>query len=757
MTRQTLFAAALLAATNVYALLPEPDFLLFGTVTGTPPWLEMGNAVGMNLDVRDEATGTLLANAVIDASGHYVLRIPIDSVDPQAPRTSRPGRPLDLFLSGVQLDPVDAIAPLFVPDTGERGSYYQLDIDLDSIVTGPGFFVFDAEALQSAGVVNVRIRLEGETDGITQSVNWLTVGSTAKPASGSLCAPGDDYVPASGIANFAPGQTLLTVPIQLCHDNVLESPRSFLVRLVNPSNGIALVRPEATVTIIDDDGIPALSINNIVVREPQSGTASAVFQVALSAPQSTPVTFNYATENRTALAGVNYAAIEGVASIPSGMTGTELVVDVLANSDSDDGKTFALVLTNPTGAHIAVSEGIARIIDAANEGTVIVDDGDGQLTLDGPIDLAAHPSGSWLYVANQLGKTISRFDIDPANGRLSNELSWGEFELSGAKLDGLVNITASSDGKWLIAAVSGGGAEGLNLLAVDSNGFLSFAGLARNAALDARARPFEGLNDISAVSVSPDSAHLYVVSRAGNSVATLSLSGDIPPYMIELEQNGVNDPLDTGGEVRDMEGPSDVIVSKDGRSVHVTSPVSSAIVHFSRDTDPQSNFYGQLTFRESYSQTSMEATALNGVLRLANSADGQQLYAVSPETGKLTALKTGINGELTHIGSQETDEPGTLASASAVLASPDSQVVFVASPSPGSLHVFRRLSGGNVAALQVLIADRDADLGLRGASALAQVPARPKLLYVAAFEDNRVAIFEIGMGSDVIFRDRFAD
>lgn len=758
MTLRYLVILIALLASNAQAVLPEPNFLLFGQVTGTPPWETSGDAIGMTLEIRQEGTQSTLAVAVIDSAGNYVLRVPIDSVDPQAPGTSRPGWPLDLFLSGRQLDAVGALAPVDVPDTGERGTYTRLDIDLDSIVTGAAFSVLDGQTAEDAagGVVNVRMRLDGEVDGVAQAVNWLTVGFTATAASGSLCGPGDDFIPASGVANFAPGQIVLTVPVQLCDDDEPENLEAFLVRLVNPSNGIALAQDEATVTIVDDDGIPALSINDIIVREPASGSALATFRVAISATQATPVTFSYATQNRTALAGEDYTAAQGNASIPPGATGVDLQIEVLSDSVFDDGEQFALVLADPVGAGIADPEGMATIVDAANQGTIIVDDGETQSTIAGPIDLAVHSTGSWLFVANQLGESISRFAVDPDDGRLSNESSWGEFELPGAELTGLTSISASADGNWLIATAKAFGGDAVNVLAVDADGVPTFAGLARNAVLDGQSRPFQGLNGISAVALSPDSAHLYVVSGPGNSVSTLSLLGDSALSMIELEQDGVDDPLDTGGEVEGLEAPSDVIVSSDGRSVYAVSPVSSAILHFSRETDPASESYGELTFRASYSQTSANTPALDGVSRLANSADGRQLYAVSPETGKVTAFRLGINGELTYIGSAATDEPGTLSSASALLASPDSEAVIAASPTPGALHVFKRLSRGNVAAVEVLVAGRDADTGLGGASALAQVPARPKLLYVAAFEDNRVAIFEISVSS-LLFRDEFED
>ena len=746
-------AATLLAGTT-RAQLPEPEFVLYGEVAGQPPWLNFGSAAQLPLDVRLESDSVLLDQTVIAADGRFSLRIPMDSMGPLAAGNSREGLALDLFLNGIQLDAVNSSQPLAVPSTGPAGTYRELNIDLDSIVPGIGFSIADAQVLEGVpgGRVDVVILLNDESGTETQQVNWLNVEGTATAAAGSLCAEDDDFVPTSGIAEFAPGQTTYTVSLELCDNVVPEDTESFVVRITNPSNDVILARNEATVTIIDDDGLPMLSIGDLFVREPESRFVNANFEVTLSATRSSPVSFSYSTQDRTALAEADYKTTTGIATIPAGMSRIEIPVPVYADDERDDGEQFALVLSDPVGAEFTVSEGVATIIDSGNEGTVIIDAGGNQSTLDGPIDLTVNTAGPWLFVANQLGETISRFDIDPENGELSGEVRWSELQLQGADLGGVQSISASSDGSRLIT--SSRGAEGINLLAVDADGALSFAGVARNAAPDGNDRPFEGLADISAVGLSPDAAHLYVTSRSGDSVSVLSLTGDSPPSMVELEQNGVDDELDTGGQVEDLDGPSDVIVSLDGRSVYAVSPVSSAILHFSRNTDTASPFFGALSFRASYSQSSLDAPSLNGVSQLANSADGQRLYAVSPANGKVTAFGLGINGELTRIGAGATDEPGTLNNASALLASSDSESVVAASPTPGSLHVFKRMPTGNVAAVEVLIAGRDAIEGLGGASALAQPPGQSDLVYVAAFDENRVSLVEISVAS-LVFRDDF--
>jgi hypothetical protein len=89
-----------------------------------------------------------------------------------------------------------------------------------------------------------------------------------------------------------------------------------------------------------------------------------------------------------------------------------------------------------------------------------------------------------------------------------------------------------------------------------------------------------------------------------------------------------------------------------------------------------------------------------------------------------------------------------------LLTTPDAEAVVAASPTPGALHVFKRMPAGNVAAVEVLITGRDAVEGLGGARALAQPVGQPTVVYVAAFDENRVSRIEINVSS-LIFRDSF--
>jgi hypothetical protein len=73
------------------------------------------------------------------------------------------------------------------------------------------------------------------------------------------------------------------------------------------------------------------------------------FSVTLGAVESTTVTFNYTTAAGSALAGVDFIAASGMASIPAGKTSVVIVVTVLPNSPPATGKTLTLTISNASG------------------------------------------------------------------------------------------------------------------------------------------------------------------------------------------------------------------------------------------------------------------------------------------------------------------------------------------------------------------------------------------------------------------------
>ena len=101
------------------------------------------------------------------------------------------------------------------------------------------------------------------TSGQNVSVDYAT-------ADGTATAPAD-YAATSGTLTFAPGQATKTVTVQVVGDTLDELDETFTVNLSNAVNA-AILDPTGLGTIVDNDPPPALSINDVTVTEPDTGT-----------------------------------------------------------------------------------------------------------------------------------------------------------------------------------------------------------------------------------------------------------------------------------------------------------------------------------------------------------------------------------------------------------------------------------------------------------------------------------------------------
>ena len=248
------------------------------------------------------------------------------------------------------------------------------DIGADEIPAGanPGSLQFSNATYsggEGAGPFTVTVTRTGGTAG-TVSVQYATSNGTA--TGGGSCGAGIDYVTTSGTLTFLDGETSKTFNVTICNDTDDEPNETINYTLSNPTGGAVLGTPSTAVqTIIDDDAGPAgsFSINDVRIKEGNSGAVNAVFTITYNGPV-VPVSVQYATANGTATAGVDYLAASGTVTFnsaaPEGLPAPQTqTVTVVINSDvvKEANETFFVNLSSPTGATIADSQGVGIIID----------------------------------------------------------------------------------------------------------------------------------------------------------------------------------------------------------------------------------------------------------------------------------------------------------------------------------------------------------------------------------------------------------
>ncbi len=102
---------------------------------------------------------------------------------------------------------------------------------------------------------------------------------------------------------------------------------------------------------------PSLSVADLDLTRPATGTATASMVVNLSAPASSPVTVKYTTKDGTAIAPGDYSATSGTLTFPVGTTSQTIPVTVNGSSPTPTAKTLTVTLSAPSGASIADASG----------------------------------------------------------------------------------------------------------------------------------------------------------------------------------------------------------------------------------------------------------------------------------------------------------------------------------------------------------------------------------------------------------------
>lgn len=218
-----------------------------------------------------------------------------------------------------------------------------------------------------------------ETEGPAGATRPMTFGVTLSPARSDVVtvdystAPGtaehngdatgsDDYAPVEGSIRFLPGDTHATVSVPVLGDDADEDDETLTVQLASPTNA-TIDDGEATGTIVDDDAMPSLSINDVAAFERDRGTSDFIFTVTLSAPSGRTVTAGFATSDRTAKAPGDYLTTTGSLTFERGTTSAVVAVPVVGDRRVENREEFLVNIIEAVNATLGRATGVGRIRD----------------------------------------------------------------------------------------------------------------------------------------------------------------------------------------------------------------------------------------------------------------------------------------------------------------------------------------------------------------------------------------------------------
>ncbi|HXD32898.1 MAG TPA: Calx-beta domain-containing protein [Pyrinomonadaceae bacterium] len=202
---------------------------------------------------------------------------------------------------------------------------------------------------------------------VTRTGDTSTSAAIGYAVSNGTATGNEDFTPVGGTLNFAPGETSKTINIPIINDTVREGNETFSIVITHPAGGAKVGYPtSATVTIIDNDQVPRMTIDDMAVLEPSGGTTTAVFTVRLSNATTQSVTANFGTADGVAHAPDDYTSTSGtVIFSPLELTRT---VSVTVNSDgvTEPNENFFVNLNSALNAVMLDPQGIGTIVSTGS-------------------------------------------------------------------------------------------------------------------------------------------------------------------------------------------------------------------------------------------------------------------------------------------------------------------------------------------------------------------------------------------------------
>ncbi|WP_440106338.1 beta strand repeat-containing protein [Acidovorax sp. BL-A-41-H1] len=205
--------------------------------------------------------------------------------------------------------------------------------------------------------------------GITNFTFTVSLSAPAGPggvnfniatANGSATA-GTDYVANSLTSQTIPaGSTTYMFTVLVNGDTLNEPSETFFVNVTGVTNAV-VVDGQGVGTIVNDDPLPGLSIDDVSVVEGNAGTASAVLTVTLNAASGQTVSVNYATADGTATQPADYTSASGTLTFTPGQTTRTITVPVIGETVPEANETFFVNLSGATNATITDNQGVGTI------------------------------------------------------------------------------------------------------------------------------------------------------------------------------------------------------------------------------------------------------------------------------------------------------------------------------------------------------------------------------------------------------------
>jgi Calx-beta domain/Domain of unknown function (DUF4114) len=202
----------------------------------------------------------------------------------------------------------------------------------------------------------------------------VDINVTINYSIGGIATTGEDYTVLTGTVTIAAGETTKTIDITPIADLLFEADETLIVTLENGQFYDLGTTTTATMTILNNDPVPTVTIAATTATTNEDSTTPGQFTLTLSEVAGVDITVNYSIGG-TAENGEDYTVLTGTATIAAGET-TE-TIDITPITDLFFEANEAVILTLTAGetyelgdtptATVTISEPLPTVTIAATD------------------------------------------------------------------------------------------------------------------------------------------------------------------------------------------------------------------------------------------------------------------------------------------------------------------------------------------------------------------------------------------------------
>ena len=220
---------------------------------------------------------------------------------------------------------------------------------LDDDTTEPSVLLRNHTPAAEGTPATVEVYLDRE------STKVVTLYYSTSDCAGDGCATaGTDYTAAANTKiTYGLREQTQTISIPTADDTDLEGDETFTVTLSNATNA-DIVDQSTTLTILDNDGDPTVSIGDASATE--GGTATFTVSLSFAAKQEVTVAYQARVDgsagSNSAVPGSDFTATSGTLTFAVGDTSKTVSVATIQDVFDEADETFWVQLTSATGATV---------------------------------------------------------------------------------------------------------------------------------------------------------------------------------------------------------------------------------------------------------------------------------------------------------------------------------------------------------------------------------------------------------------------